>query len=463
MTDAPQGEQNPAYRDTAFFLNHIDMTRNERIKDFFSERIWQITKEDLPRIQYLGVSLLKKIILAIKFFIDKDVISTASALTYSTLLAIVPVVAVLFAIARGFGFSKYIEVWFTNALNSQPQAAEAIIGFVNSYLVHTHSGVILGIGLLFMLWTVLMLIHNIETAFNRIWQVEQQRTWIRKVTDYLAMFLLAPIIIVLQSGISIFLATIAKEMEEYLLLGPMVRMAIGFMPYVITATVFTTLYMFMPNTRVKFKDAIIPGILAGVAMQLLQFFYIHSQVFLSGYNAIYGSFAALPLFMLWVQLSWTICLFGAELTYTSQNLEEFAFLAHPDDLSPKSKLKYCAILMNHICNNFKNNQPHLTALQLRQATGIPIRIVKELLNELVEVRLLSVSISNNSAEELSYLPHSSLEYCNMGKLMEKLENRYTGVGERRITVDELEGKWKDVEKLHQDYLNKLQDISLSDL
>ncbi|MBQ2333615.1 MAG: YihY/virulence factor BrkB family protein, partial [Prevotella sp.] len=272
----------------------------EQIKEFFSEKIWQISKDELSLFQYVVVSILKRIILAIKFFIDKDVISTASALTYSTLLAIVPVIAVLYAIANGFGFSKYIEEWLLSALSSQPQAANVIIGFVHSYISHTHSGVILGIGLLFMLWTVLMLIHNIETAFNQIWQVEEQRTWIRKVTDYLAMFFLAPIIIVLQSGISIFLATIAKEMEEYMLLGPMVRMFIGFMPYVITSVVFVVLYMFMPNTRVKFKDAVIPGILAGVAMQMLQFFYIHCQVFLSGYNAIYGSFAALPLFMLWV-------------------------------------------------------------------------------------------------------------------------------------------------------------------
>lgn len=435
----------------------------EQIKEFFSEKIWQISKDELSLFQYVVVSILKRIILAIKFFIDKDVISTASALTYSTLLAIVPVIAVLYAIANGFGFSKYIEEWLLSALSSQPQAANVIIGFVHSYISHTHSGVILGIGLLFMLWTVLMLIHNIETAFNQIWQVEEQRTWIRKVTDYLAMFFLAPIIIVLQSGISIFLATIAKEMEEYMLLGPMVRMFIGFMPYVITSVVFVVLYMFMPNTRVKFKDAVIPGILAGVAMQMLQFFYIHCQVFLSGYNAIYGSFAALPLFMLWVQLSWTICLFGAELTYTSQNLEEFAFLANPNDLSLRSKYKYCALLMHHICNNFKNDQSHPTALQLKKETGIPIRIVKDLLNILVDVRILSVSTTDKENEEASYQPHSSLEHCNMGKLIETLEKYSRGDKEHKIKVSELEGKWKDVTQIHKEYLDKLKEIPLSEL
>lgn len=434
-----------------------------KIKEFLSDGIWKVTKGEVTGLQYLGICVLKKVILAIKFFIDKDVVSAASALTYSTLLAIVPVMAVLFAIARGFGFSKYIEAWFMEALSSQPQAAEAIVGFVNSYLVHTHSGVILGIGLLFMLWTVLMLIHNIETTFNNIWQVKEQRPWVRKITDYLAMFFLAPIFIVLQSGISIFVAAIAKEMDGYMLLGPMVRSIINIMPYVLISAVFILLYLFMPNTRVKFKDVIIPGILAGVAMQLLQFFYIHCQMFLSGYNAIYGSFAALPLFMLWVQLSWTICLFGAQLTYTSQNLDEFAFLAAPEQLSYSGKMHYCAVLMNCICKHFQQDAPHPTAIQLKQETGIPIRVVKALLNELVELRLLSVNISGNGNQDNTYQPHSSLEHCNMGKMVDTLETHSKGDREQLIQVGKLEGKWNEVIKLRKEYIDRLNEIPIVEL
>ena len=234
----------------------------ETVIRFLTVDIWRLSADNTTRMHYLGISSLKRLILAVKFFIDRAVIDAAAALTYSTLLAIVPILAVVFAIARGFGFSKYIEEWFLDALSSQPQAAEIIVGFVNSYLVHTHSGVILGIGLVFMLWTVLMLIHNIEDTFNKIWLVEQPRSWVRKVSDYLAMFLLAPIVIVLTSGISIFMATIAKQMEEYMLLGPMVRFLIQLMPYVIMSAVFIGLYIFMPNTKVRLKDAILPGILS---------------------------------------------------------------------------------------------------------------------------------------------------------------------------------------------------------
>ena len=167
--------------------------------DFFNELvyfiktgIWQIKREDVSPMRYFFLDILKKLLLAVEWFFNKRMFDAASALTYSTLLAIVPIVAVVFAIARGFGYNKYIESWFRDLLSTQPQVADTIVGFVNSYLVHTQKGIFLGIGLLFMLWTVIMLISNIEKVFNDIWQVEQPRSILRTITDYLAMFVLAP-------------------------------------------------------------------------------------------------------------------------------------------------------------------------------------------------------------------------------------------------------------------------------
>jgi membrane protein len=265
--------------------------------------------------------IYRTLVLTIRFFTAKRVMTQASALTYSTLLAIVPILAVIFAIARGFGYNKYIEIWFREALSSQPQVADILAEFVNSYLIHTKSGIFLGIGLLFMLYTILMLVNNVEETFNEIWQVNNARPLIRSLTNYLAMFFVFPIIIVVSMGLSIFMATIAQHTDDVLILGPAVRRLLDFSPYLLLSLLFIVLYVYMPNTDVKFKSAIVPGILAGVAMQLLQLFYIHSQIWVTGYNAIYGSFAALPLFMLWVQISWTICLFGAQLTFTNQNLD----------------------------------------------------------------------------------------------------------------------------------------------
>lgn len=268
--------------------------------------------------------------LTIRFFTTKRVMAQASALTYSTLLAIVPILAVVFAIARGFGFSKYIEMWFRNTLSSQPQAAEAIIGFVNGYLVHTQSGVFLGVGLIFMLYTVLMLMNNVEDTFNEIWQVSSSRPIMRSFTNYLAIFLLFPIMVIVSSGISIFMEAIANSLPNILLVGSAMRLLLDLSPYIILSALFIGLYVYMPNTKVSLSSAIVPGILAGVSMQILQLFYIHSQMWVTGYNAIYGSFAALPLFMLWVQISWTICLFGAQLTYTNQNLNRFGINLEPE-------------------------------------------------------------------------------------------------------------------------------------
>ena len=170
--------------------------RLQDIYKFLTVGIWSVGKDDVPSMRFLFYSILKKLLLAIEFTTTKRITSAAAALTYSTLLAIVPIFAVVFGIARGFGFNKYIELWFRESFSSQPQVAEIIIGFVNSYLVHTKSGLFLGIGLLFMLFTVMMLISNIERTFNDIWQVKKPRSVFRTITDYTSMLLLVPIVIV---------------------------------------------------------------------------------------------------------------------------------------------------------------------------------------------------------------------------------------------------------------------------
>ena len=279
--------------------------------------------------------IVRKAILTVRFFTEKRVMAEAAALTYSSLLAMVPILAVVFAIARGFGYNKYIEKWFLNSLSSQPEAANVIVGFVNSYLVHIQSGVFLGVGLIFMLYTVLMLVNNIEETFNQIWQVNNARPIMRSLANYLAMFLLFPIIIIVSMGLSIVMTTLADKIDDILVLGPVVGKLLDLSPSLLLSILFIILYVYMPNTKVRLSCAIVPGILAGLAMHVLQLFYIYAQIWVTAYNAIYGSFAALPLFMLWVQISWAICLFGAQLTYTNQNLNRIGFNLEEIDIHPK--------------------------------------------------------------------------------------------------------------------------------
>ena len=157
----------------------------------------------------------------------------------------------------------------------------------------------------------------------------------RSLTNYLAMFLLFPIIIIVSMGLSIIMTTLADKVENFFVLGPVVIKLLDLSPSLLLSVLFIVLYVYMPNTKVKFSCAIVPGILAGLAMHVLQLFYIYAQIWVTGYNAIYGSFAALPLFMLWVQFSWTICLFGAQLTYTNQNLNRIGINLEPMEIHPK--------------------------------------------------------------------------------------------------------------------------------
>lgn len=429
--------------------------------DFFKYGIWKDFSRK-PRHTRFAVATLRMLILAIERFTTKRIIDSAAALTYSTLLAIVPILAVVFAIARGFGFNKYIEEWFRGVLSSQPQAADTIVGFVNSYLIHTQSGIILGIGLVFMLWTVTILIRNIELAFNRIWQVKKPRSFFRTVTDYMGMFILAPIIIVVTSGVSIFVVSFANETEGFELLAPMVRRLWDLTPYVLMSAVFIALYVFMPNTKVKLRCAIGPGILAGVAMQGLQLFYIHSQIWVSSYNAIYGSFAALPLFMLWVQISWNICLFGAELCYTSQNMEESAFRTETYEISPRYRLIMSMMLMSHICRRFEKGEKPYTALELKLKTNIPIRVAQELLYELTSMHMVSEVTSDEKGEESVYQPAEDLAHLSVGLLIE----RYESAGKWEISLnlkDADHGKWNATIANHARYIEAQKSILLKDL
>ena len=434
----------------------------KRLIRFFQKDIWRISRDEMSPVKFLWVEVLKKLLLAIRFFTAKRVMQKAAALTYSTLLAIVPIMAVVFAIARGFGYNKYIEVWFRSAFESQPQAADIIIGFVNSYLVHTQSGVFLGVGLIFMLYTVLMLVGNVEDAFNEIWQVKKPRSIFRTFTDYLAMFFMFPIIIVLTSGISIFMATVANSLPNFLLLGPFVRLLIDMLPYVLMAGLFIALYIFMPNTRVRPISALVPGILAGIAMQGLQIFYIHSQMFLSSYNAIYGSFAALPLFMLWVQISWTICLFGAELCYTNQNLDYYDYDANTGEISHRYKLLMASLLMSKICQRFAKGQRAYSAYELRGLTNIPIRIVNDLLYELIDAKLLIEISGDEKGETSRFMPAEDISHMTYGMMVDRLESK--GRWKIELDVSELfKGQWAKAIELRSEYLRGARDIKLQDL
>ena len=433
----------------------------KRIIRFLQVDIWRVSSEDMSPLKYFCLEVLKKVMLAVKFFTTKRVMNDASALTYSTLLAIVPILAVVFAVARGFGYNKYIEIWFRDAFRSQPQAADVIVGFVNSYLIHTKSGVFLGFGLVFMLYTVIMLITNIEKTFNDIWQVKKKRSIFRTFTDYFALMFMIPIVIVVTSGISIFFATLTGTLPDLFLITPTLGFLLDLSPYVLMSALFIALYVFMPNTHVKVRSCIVPGILAGVAMQWLQLVYIHSQIWVSSYNAIYGSFAALPLFMLWVQISWTICLFGAELSYTSQNLDYYDFNTVTSDISHRFQIVIYTMLMGHICRRFDEGGTPYTINELRDKTGVPIRVVNDLMYNLVEANLAIEITSDEKGEPSRFVPAMSVDKLSLGIMIDSIES--SGKWQLEWHRQNLmQSQWLKAISVRSNYLKQSRELLLKD-
>lgn len=436
-------------------------TRIKLTRRFLTEGIWRVTENEVGRFQYLFYNILKSLLLSIRRFNEDRIVNKASALTYNTLLSIVPILAILFAVARGLGFADMMEEQVRKGLEGQSVAVDIIIQLTDSYLAHAQSGIFIGIGLIVLLWAVLTLTGNIERAFNQIWQVKKQRTPFRKITDYFSIFLLLPIVIVISGGLSIFMTTIMKDLESYLILSSFAKFMVRTIPYLFTGLMFTGLYIFMPNTRVHFKNAVFPGFLAGAAFQILQYFYINSQIWVSNYNAIYGSFAAIPLFLLWTQISWSICLFGAELSYCNQNFENYNFARETKNISRRYHDFLCILIMSLICKRFEKGGRPYTAESLAHKHNIPIRMTKQILYELVDLRLL-YECNTDKDEPTFYIPSEDINHLNVATLMIRLDS----AGNENFKIDKenkYERPWQTLEDAKNNYFKDVSHVLLKDL
>ena len=433
----------------------------QKIIHFLSVDIWRVTEDEVSRWRCILYNMIKIGALSVREFLQGGVINKASALTYSTLLAIIPALALLFAIARGFGLANLLEDQIRRGLVGHTQTAEVLLSFIDSYLSHTKSGVFIGVGLIMLFYTILLLTDNIERTFNSIWQVKKPRTLYRKMTDYFSMILLLPILILLSSGISIYLSTFVKHMEEFALLAPLVKFLVRLIPFVLTWGMFTALYIFMPNTRVKFKYAIIPGIIAGSAFQAFQYIYIGSQIWVSNYNAIYGSFAAIPMFLLWTQISWSICLYGAQLCYVAQNLNNFSFSKETENISRRYHDFLCITIMSLICKRFQKETTPYTAEELSDEHKIPIRLTKKILYELQDLKMICETPVEDDNESVAYLPSVDINRMNVAMLLSRLDS--SGSEAFKIDRERYNLPWEALTKAREEYYENTSKILLKDL
>lgn len=331
--------------------------------------VWEDTRNKT------SVRLIKTVNLAVRSFMDRGLQIKSMALTYSTVLAIVPAFALLFAIGRGFGYQKVLESAIYSYFPSQTKAVATALSFVDSYLENASQGIFVGAGALFLLWTIISLLSSIEQAFNSIWDIKRDRTLYQKVTAYIAICLLVPILMVCSSGISIFMATTIQNQLHLKFLTPFINVALEAMPVVFAWGAFTLSYALIPNTKVNFKYAAIAGAVGAISFQILQMLFVNGQIYVSKYNAIYGSFAFLPLLLIWLQLSWLILLSGCILTYSLQNVFTFNFLGDISTISENYQRKISTLIMSIILDYRKKGEQPPTLNEISTRYGLPIRIV----------------------------------------------------------------------------------------
>ena len=394
--------------------------------NFINTDIWRFRKKDFPRMKYFFIKQLRILLLATRGFSQDQCPLRASALTFYSLLSIVPVVAMAFGIAKGFGFQEILEKQLLERFSGQEEVMVRVVDFAHSLLENTKGGMIVGIGIIVLLWTVIKLLTHIEGSFNDIWEVKKPRSYGRKFSDYLSIMLISPLLIIMSSSATVFITTkIALITEKVALIGmfsPMIFFMLKLIPYCLVWILFIFTYILMPNTKVNFSAGFIGGIIAGTIFQAAQLAYILFQVGVAKYNAIYGSFAALPLFLIWMQLSWLIVLFGAEISFSYQYVDTYEFEPDLRQISPAFKRLLTLQVANRVISTFSKGKMPLTASNLSQALEIPIRLVQQLLDELVESEIFSITeIKEN--EKLAYQPARDINIITIKSIIEALEHK----------------------------------------
>lgn len=456
-----------------YFPRHADNRTKETVSKittslkafivFVTKTMWRVKDTEVTRGQKRRNHFLKVVYLSVKRYVGNRVQIRAKALTYSTVFSLVPILALLFAIARGFGFSNLLESLLRKGIALGGETMDTVMAFIDSYLEHTHGGIFIGIGLIVLLWAIISLTSNIEQSMNQIWGVKKQRSVFRKVTDYFSMFLLLPIFIICLGGWSIFMSTIYQNISGMLLISSFVNFLVKLAPYVLAGLVFTGMFCFFPNTKVQFRHAIIPGLITGFIFQAFFYFYINIQVKVSAYNAIYGSFALIPLLLFFIMIAWCIILFGVELTYVSQNMRQYSFSEDVDNVSSRFGQFACVLLLSLICKRFRDGGEPFTTSELAQEGDIPYRLAEQVLDELEEDGLVCpIGAIDAKADDIRYMPTSDVSRLTVGQVLRTLdtcgsEDFKTDFGSR------FAGQWQAVMECKEACYQTGADTLLTDL
>jgi membrane protein len=372
-------------------MPYIQKLRNN-ITHFLTIEIWRLSHGELTKSKALLLKMLQILLMAIQGFIRDKCALRASALTFYTLLSVVPVAALAFGLAKGFGLEQRLESQLYQQLAGHEAVVEKVIAFARSLLQNTQGGLIAGIGVALLFWSAIKVLGHIETTLNEIWKVHS-RSFIRQFTDYLAIMIVSPLVVVISSSVNVFikthLSTIAGKVALLEMASPLIFLAFKLLPYGLIWLLFILIYLVMPNTRVRFASALVAGLIAGSVFQFSQTTYIHAQVLLARNNAIYGSFAALPFFLIWLQLSWMIVLLGAQIAYAHQHVGQYVMNLNDQEISAYNQKQYALWILYWIVQAFQRGESPPTAEQLASQLRISHGMVRRLLEQLRQCGLVA--------------------------------------------------------------------------
>jgi len=389
-----------------------------RLRLFFDRDLWRIDPVSLFPWQRRGVSLLQQTVLVLRNFNADQCLMQAAALTYTSILSLIPFLALVFAILKGLGVQNMLEPML---LERFTVGGDKVVSAIIHYIDNTHVGTLGAFGILLLVVSVYLLLSKIEYSFNNICGIRKHRSPYRRFADYFSVGLIAPILLMAAVSVTTSLRsqTLVQHLLDSRLVGPLVLVAIKALPFVVMWTVFLGLYIFMPNSRIRWRAALTGAVIGGTSWQLAQYAYIGLQMGVSRYNAIYGTLAALPIFMVWVQVSWVIVLLGLEVVNVAQNFHTLRQEVQTEELSFGTRLNLALAVLLRVGREFLQGRPPLSSEQLAVALGLTQRQTQELLRSLVRTRLLS-EVATEDDEAPGYQPARSPETLLVAEVLRRL-------------------------------------------
>ena len=434
------------------------------IWSFLTVGIWRITENELSKSKRLSILLLKKLILSLREFFEDNLMIKASALTYNTLLAIVPILALIIAIGKGFGVQNSIENFVSSIFATNQELLPYIMNFVSNYLDQAHGGLFVGIGIAVLLWSVMSMFRQIENNFNDVWNVKKSRSFIRQFTTYFSLMLLVPVLIVIATSLSNMIDPYIEYMTQHtenIFLSGVYKVLITLLPLFVYWILFTFIFVIIPNTKVEFTHALFAGIVAGTLFQIFQYLYITGQINLTKYNAVYGSFAFLPLLLFWLQISWVIVLYGAKLSYVSQNIAFHNFEKETKHISRRFKDYATIIVLKEIIVRFDNNESPVSDQDIANKYNIPIKLTQDILALLTETEIVRETYIEQ-ANRKTYVPALDTHKITLALLIERIEN--IGNENFKLKNNDLSEKiWQKMLETKENHLKTLQKVLVKDL